>query len=224
LDDLDFDEALDKDKRKFFEIFINKVQEQHMIIRIFFNYDKIRPRSIKLLLFIFIINLYFVANALMYNEEYISELYNSSEEESFFEFLNNSLPRLLSISTIGIIMSYLIELYFMNEKNLKKIFLRNLKNMEIKVKVLLFIKKMKKNYIYFIIVSFILSIAFWYYIFCFNNVYPNTSLNWIKSSLFIIVLIQLISFIYIFLWSFMRIVSLTFRSEWFYKISKISFD
>jgi len=224
LDDLDFDEALDKDKRKFFEIFINKAQEQHMIIRIFFNYDKIRPRSIKLFLFVFIINLYFVTNALMYNEEYISELYNSSEEESFFDFLNNSLPRLLTISTIGIIMSYLIELYFMNEKNLKKIFLRNLKNMEIKVKVLLFIKKMKKNYIYFIIVSFILSIAFWYYIFCFNNVYPNTSLNWIKSSLFIIVLIQLISFIYIFLWSFMRIVSLNCRSEWFFKISKISFD
>ena len=224
LDDLDFDEALDKDKRKFCEIFIKKIKEQHIILRIFFSSDKIRPRSIKILLFVLIIDLYFDANALMYNEEYISELYNSSEEESFFDFLNNTLSRLLSASSIGILMRYIIELYFANEKKLKKIFLRNLKNMEIKFKVFLLIKRMEKNYKCFIIVSYFVTITSWYYIFCFNNVYPYTSVNWIKSSLFIIVLIQLISFIYILFLSFMRVISFTCRSELFYKISKISFD
>ena len=221
LDDLDFDEALDKDKRKFCEIFINKVQEQHMIARIFFIYDKIRPKSIKILLFSLIINLYFVANALMYNEEYISELYNSNEEESFFNFLNNSLSRLLPALSINIITSYLIELYFENEKILKNIFLRNLKSIEIKFKACILIKRMEKKYKYFIIISFVITITSWYYIFCFNNVYPNTSVSWIKSSLLITVLIQLISFVYIFFDSFLRLISFKCRSEWLFKISQI---
>ena len=221
LDDLDFDEALDKDKRKFCEIFINKVQEQHMIVRIFFISDKIRPRSIKILLFALIINFYFDANALMYNEEYISKLYNSNKEESFFSFLNNLLSRVLSALSIDIITNYLIELYFENEKFLKNIFLRNLKNIEIKFKACLLIKRMEKKYKYFIIISFLITMTSCYYIFCFNNVYPYTSVNWIKSSFFIIVLVQLISFVYIFFDSFMRLISFKCRSEWLYKISQI---
>ena len=224
LDDLYFDEALDKDKRSFCEIFINNIKEQLMIIKTFYISDKIRPRSIKLILFVLNINLYFVANALMYNEEYISELYNSNEEDSFFDFLKNSFSRLLSVSTIGIIMIFLVEFCFVNEKKLKKILLRNIKNKEKKCQAFLLIKRMEKKYKTFIIISFMVTITSWYYIFCFNNVYPNTSLNWIKSSIFIILLVQLISFVYIILRSFMRLISFTCRNEWFYKISKISFD
>ena len=223
LDDLDFDEALDKDKRKFCEIFINKVQEQHMFVRIFFAFDNIKPKSIKILLFVLVINLYFDVNALMYNEEYISKIYTSNEEESFLDFLNNSLSRLLSALSIDIIINYLIDMYFENEKIFKKIFLRNLKNIDIKFKSCLFIQRMEKKYKLFIIISFFITMTSWYYIFCFNNVYPNTSANWIKSSLFIIVLIQLIYFLYIFFGSFMRFISFKCRSEWLFKISKISF-
>ena len=195
-----------------------------MVIRTFFISDNVRPKSIKILLFVFIINLYFVINALMYNEEYISELYYSNENENFFYFLTNSIGRLLSVSAIGIIISYLIEFYFLDEKKLKRIFIRNKKNEEINFQISILIKTMDKKYKSFIITNYLLMIVSLYYIFCFNNVYPNTSSNWIFSTIFLIVLIQLISFVYIFLESILRFISFKCKSETMFKLSKILTD
>ena len=224
LDDLEFEEALEKDKRKLCEIFVDSIKGDHLIIRTFFISDNVRPRSIKLLLFLLMINLYFVSNALMYNEEYISELYNSNESQSFFDFLNNSFDRLIYVSVINLIISHLIEFYFVNEKKLKRIFLRNLNNLEIKKIIYILLNDISKSYKCFIILNYLITLSSWYYIFCFNNVYPNTSINWIKSSLFIIALIQLISFLYIFIKSAIRLISFICQSESIYKISKILSD
>ena len=128
----------------------------------------------------------------MYNEEFISELNNSNEIKNFNYFLNNSLNRLLSVSIIGIVINYIINYYFVDEKKLKKIFIKNRKNKEIKYKIISLIKYIEKKYKSFIIISYIITITSWYYIFCFNNVYPNTSINWIKTTIFIIALIQLL--------------------------------
>ena len=224
LDDLEYDEAVEKDKRKLYQIFIDKTKDDNMVIRTFFISDNVRPKSIKILLFVFIINLYFVINALMYNEEYISELYYSNENENFFYFLTNSIGRLLSVSAIGIIISYLIEFYFLDEKKLKRIFIRNKKNEEINFQISILIKTMDKKYKSFIITNYLLMIVSLYYIFCFNNVYPNTSSNWIFSTIFLIVLIQLISFVYIFLESILRFISFKCKSETMFKLSKILTD
>ena len=221
LDDLDFDEAIEVDKRKIYKIFIDLVKDEHLIIRTFFVSDNIRPRSIKILLFIIIINLYFVINALMYNEEYISELYNTKENDYFFEFLTSSLGRLISVSIIGIVISYFIEYYFVDEKKIKKIFMKKGKVEEIKIKIYNLIKSIEKKYKTFIIVSYFITIFSWYYIFCFNNVYPNTSLNWIKSTIFLIILIQLLSFLYIFIESILRKLSFMCKSEFIFRMSKI---
>ena len=221
LEDLEFDDALEKDKRKLCETFMDNIKDENLIIRTFYTTDNIRPRSIKLILFVLIINLYFVTNALMYNEEYISELYNSDKEESFFDFLNNSFSRLLSVSVINIIINYLIEIFFVSEKKLKRIFLKNQHNLEIKSKILIFLNDINKSYKRFIVVNYLIILFTWYYIFCFNNVYQNTGLNWIKSSLFIIALIQLLSLIYIFIKSFLRFISIICQSESIFKISNI---
>ena len=224
LEDLEFEEALEKDKRKLCEIFIDSIKDEHFIIRTFFTSDNIRPRSIKILLFLLMINLYFVINALMYNEEYISKLYYSDKRQSFFDFLHNSLDRLIYVSVINIVIIYLIEIYFINEKRLKRIFLRNLNNLEIKSKICILLNDVSKSYKHFIMLNYLIIIFSWYYIFCFNNVYPKTSLNWIKSSLFIIILIQLLSFICIFIKSVIRLTSFICKSESVFKISKILSD
>ena len=221
LDDLDFEEAIEKDKRKFYEIFIDLIKDEHLIIKTFFISDNIRPRSIKILLFDLFIDLYFVTNALMYNEEYISELFNSNKEENFFFFLKNSIGRLISVSIIGALISYLIEYFFIDEKKLKRIFIKNRRNKDIKYKVTALIKYIEEKYKLFIIISYIITVISWYYIFCFNNVYPNTSINWIKSTIFLIILIQLIKFGYILLESLLRQMSFICKSEIIFHISHL---
>ena len=223
LDDLDYDEAIERDKRNFCQKFIDLIKDEHMIVRTFVS-DNIKPRSVKIVLFVLIINLYFVINALMYNEGFISEIYNSTEKENFFYFLNNSIGRLLSVSVIGIVISYFIEYFFIDEKKLKRIFLRNQKKKEIKYKTAVLIHNMNRKFKSFIVVNFLIIIFSWYYIFCFNNVYPNTSLNWIKSSIFLIIILQLISFVYIFFECVLRHISFVCESEAIFKISKILSD
>ena len=217
-DDLEFDEAIDRDKRKLFHIFIDSIKKEHFIIRTFMVSDNIRPRTIKILLFVLNINLYFIINALMYNEELISEIYNS-DKEYFFYFLNNSTGKVISVSMISVIIGYLIDFFFTDEKRLKRIFLKkNFK--EIKIKVSNLIKIIDKKYKIFIIITYIITIFSWYYIFCFNNVYPNTSNDWIKSTIFIIILIQLISFVKILFESILRFISISFNKEICFKLSK----
>ena len=132
--------------------------------------------------------------------------------------------RILSVSVINIIISYLIEFYFVDEKKLKRIFSRNKKTEEIKNKIGILIKDIDKKFKIFIIISFFITIFSWYYIFCFNNVYPNTSLNWIKSTIFIIILIQLLSFVCIFLECILRYMSIRCNNELFFNVSKLLSD
>ena len=193
-----------------------------MIIKTFFISDNIKPRSIKILLFVVVLDFYLVINALMYNEDFISEIYHSNKNENFFYFLNNSFSRLFSVSIITGVIRFLIEFYFVDEKKLKKIFsLNKKKNNNIKYKIVNLMKVIDKKYKAFIILSYLITITSWYYLFCFNNVYPHTSMNWIKSSIFIIFICYLISFVYIFLESFLRKISFQLESDDIFKMSKL---
>ena len=115
-------------------------------------------------------------------------------------------------------------MFFIDEKRIKKIFLRNKKFEKIKYKVGNLIKNMDKKFKAFIVISYLITIFSWYYIFCFNNVYPNTSLNWIKSTIFIIIVIQLLSFVYIFFECVFRCFSFKCNNELFFKLSKLLSD
>ena len=59
----------------------------------------------------------------------------------------------------------------------------------------------------------------WYYISCFNNVYSNTKIEWLKSSIFIIIIMQLLPFLYSLIFSLLRFISLRCQVEQIYKIA-----
>ena len=91
LDDLEFDDAVAKDKRKYCEHMVENLKEDQIIANTFIAEDPIKPRTIKIIVFILNVILYFVVNGLFFSEEVISELYNVNEdEENFFSFLPSS--------------------------------------------------------------------------------------------------------------------------------------
>ena len=79
---------------------------------------------------------------------------------------------------------------------------------------------MKRRYISFIILSFILTILSWYFIACFNDVYPNTKNHWIKLSFTIILITQTSSFIFPFFEACLRFLVIKCNSEKIYKLSE----
>ena len=60
----------------------------------------------------------------------------------------------------------------------------------------------------------------WYYVTCFNVVYPNMSTEWIKSSITIIIIEEILSFIFFMSEIGLRLMSFKCKSEKIYKASK----
>ena len=59
-----------------------------------------------------------------------------------------------------------------------------------------------------------------YYVLCFNYVYPKTQMEWIKSSILIFIIMQILSVIKCILETIFRFLSFKYESEKLYKISK----
>ena len=118
LDDLEFDDAVAKDKRKYCEHMVENLKEDQIIANTFIAEDPIKPRTIKIIVFILNVILYFVVNGLFFSEEVISELYNVNEdEENFFSFLPRSVERLIYTTLVSIIIGMITDFFFIDEKN-----------------------------------------------------------------------------------------------------------
>ena len=216
---MEYDDAIRKDKRKFSEYFSDKLKSDQIILNTFFIEDPLKPKPIKIIFFILDIDLYLFVNALFINEEYVSEIYNSNNEDNFFSFIPRSMDRFLYATIVGVILNYIIDCFF-EEKKLKNTLKRE-KDSEIilKYEVSQIIKTIKKRYLYFIIISFIITILTWYYIFCFNNIYPHMKYDWIKSSIVIIIIMQILSILLCLFESILRFLSFGCKSEKIFKIS-----
>ena len=178
---------------------------------------------IKIMVFVLDVILYFVVNGLFFSEAVISELYNlNEEEENFFSYLPRSINRLIYTTLVSVVVSIITDFFFVEEKKLKGIFRREKNNSKIlNEKVVEFIKDLKIRYIAFIIVVSIILIISFFYLLCFNYVYPYSQTEWIKSSITIMIIMQILSLLKCILETSMRFLSYKFKSEKLYKISKI---
>ena len=224
LDDLDFDKSVVKENRKFCRMFFDRLIEKQMIANLFYKNNWIIPRSIKIIFFIIKIDLYIVVNALFYNEDYISNLYYSHEKENFFSFIPRSLNRIIYTSVVSTALDFMISLLFPTEHKIKNILIRKRNNLkEMKIKIIESMKKIINNYRLLIILSYVITIISWFYISCFNNVYTYIKYEWIKSSIVIIVVIQIISIGGCFLFTLLRFISIALKSEKLFRLSNYLF-
>ena len=81
------------------------------------------------------------------------------------------------------------------------------------------LKSIKKRYLMFIIITFIISFISLVHIFCFNVVYYHTMKEWIVFSLIIILSIQIGSILVYLLQTALRFISFKFKNEKLFKLS-----
>ena len=160
-------------------------------------------------------------NGLFFSEEVISELYNVDEEkENFFSFIPRSIERLLYTTLVSIIIGIITNFFFVNENKIKGIFKREKNDVpSLKRNMLKFMKDLRKRYIIFIIIVTIILIISFLYLLCFNYVYPYSQIEWIKSSIAIMIIMQILSFLKCILETSLRYLSYKCKSEKLYKIS-----
>ena len=91
-----------------------------MIIDTFYDKDKIRPISIKMILFLLILDLYFMVNALFFSSDYISEGFHDTNEEKFYSFIPRSLKRFLYTKIVSNVVDIIIYCIFIGTKKVNK--------------------------------------------------------------------------------------------------------
>ncbi len=236
VEDMDYDDAIKKDKRTFCNYFADSLKDRQIFFNTFISVDHIKPRSIKIILFLLNVDLYFLVNGLFYSEDYVSEVYhlyiddegsikkdvNGNEiKEGFFDFVTRSVSRFLYSILVSIVLGYIIDCFFVEEKKIKGIFLREKDNsINLKSEIAEVTRNIKKRYSIFIGFSFFVLLLSFYDFSCFNNVYVYMKIEWIKSSLMIIIIMQVVSVLIVFLETSIRFMSFSCKSEKLYKLSK----
>ena len=167
------------------------------------------------------IDLYLIINGLFFNENYISDLLKS-ETDTRGSIISRILDRIAIINITGVIINYIIEFFFVEENKIKKIFKREKENIIIlKYESVQMIKNTYTKYNIFIIISSIIMIISLYYVFCFNNVYSSIKGEWIKSSIIIISIMQILPIFLCLLDTCIRFISFKCKSERLFKLSSI---
>ena len=222
LDDLDYDDAMKKENRNICVYIGESIKDNQVIAKTFFSTDPLKPITIKLIIFNLNILLYFVINGMYFNEDYISKVYHIDKEEKFFSFIPRSINRLLYSIFSCLAINFIEECFEIEEKKLKGIFIREKNDSKnLKKEISSLIKLIKRRYLSLIIISFIIFLVSFYYILCFNYVYRHTQIEWIKSTFFIIILLQIISILACILEAILRYLSFLLKSEKLFKISKL---
>lgn len=218
VDEMDYDDAIQKEKRNCCTYFIERIKKQHLLVNSFFILDNIIPKSIKILLFLTQMDLYLLFNAMLYNEDYISEIFHS-ENESFYDIFKRSINHYIYINFVGKIIKCIMNLFFVKEKKYIRILKRAKNIIELNGELYLFTQKLRRGYKYFIIISICFTIISWYYISCFNNVYQYIKKEWIISSFCFIIITLFLNALAALLESIFRYLSFKIENDKIYKMS-----
>ena len=218
VEEMVYDDAIQKEKKIFFGYFIERIKSQHLLVNSFFILDNIRPKSIKILLFLTQMDLYLLFNAMLYNEDYISEIFHS-ENESFYDIVKRSINHYIYINFVGKITKCIMNLFFIKEKKYIRILKRAKNITELNGELYLFTQKLRRGYKYFIIISICFIIISWYYISCFNNVYQYIKKEWIISSFCFFSLTLLLNALAAFLETIFRYLSFKIENDQIYRMS-----
>ena len=220
-DDMEINDAIFYDKRTFCEYLVECLKKEQTITYTFTAHDDLIPRTIKIINFTLNLINIFVTNGLFFNESAISDLFEANENENFFSFFQRSYEAIIYDNIIVTIFEDLVDLFLIQENNLKDILKREKydKNI-INQKINKFIKYVQIRNIAFIIISFMILLFSFFYLLCFNYVYPYSQIEWIKSSIAVVIIKQILSILTCFTKTCLRFLSFKCKIEKLYKLSQ----
>lgn len=222
IDDQEFEDIILADKRTFKEYFLEALNDKQLFVNTFNVHDNFRPTSLKIVLFILTLILYMVINGLFYGEDAISEIYHLEGEDSFFGFFPRAITRYIYSAVVGVIIGVVIDLFFVQERKMKGIFNREKNNIvNLKVQITKLSKGIVIRYLAFVIIVIVIFILLMFYLLCFNYVYPHTQGEWVKSSIFLIIIMQILSILVALIQTGLRFLGFHFKSEKLFKLSKM---
>ena len=213
---ISYKEALQKDKRTYFQLYISLLKERHLLISIFNLNKDYNSLIIKLCLLLFSFVLNIIINTLFFNDSLMHKIYI---DKGIYKFSNNIQNIIYSLIIVTIII-ILTKRIFLTQKNILEIINEN-NNYKINTTVLMVLRCIIIKFVSFFIFGILLLFLFGYYLSCFCAVYKRTQIYLIKNSLICYFIAIIYPFIICLLPVTFRIIALKKPAKCLYKISQI---
>ena len=218
LNNLEYNSALQYDKRTYIEYYISLLKTKHILLFSFCYNNDYNSRIIKIDLFFISLTIYYTVNALFFSVDTMHKIY---EDEGSFNFIYQ-LTQIIHSSLISAFLNMLLKRLALSEGNilyLKKS--KDKKNLDERVEKLK--NKISIKFILYFFLSFIFLLFFWYYLSMFGAIYRNTQKHLIKDTLISFGLSLVYPFFIYLLPGFFRIPALSnpkIKKICLYKFSK----
>ena len=220
LNNLNYKEALLIDKRTYLQYYIALIRKKQLIIFTFAPIDDYNLISLKIALFILSLATYIAVNIFFFSDYTMHKIYTDNGYSDFIVHL----PQIVYASIISSIIDTILKLLCLSEnkilsiKEIKKIKASSYKRVN-DTKIYLRIK-----FIFFFLISFLLSIFYCYFMSCYCAVYHNTQIILIKDTLMSYGLSMLYPFGLCLIPGVFRIAALRAVNKdkkWLYKFSQL---
>jgi len=170
LNELEYEEALKKDKRTFFQLFLSLIKIKHRLIFTFIHFRDYNSQIIKILIFFFTFAINLTVSAMFYSDTTMHKIY---VDDGAFDF-TYQLPQMVYSLIISLIIEVILNQLGLYEQDIIE-FKKGNKN---KGKV---ISNIKCKIIIFFVIAYILLFFSWVYLGCFCAVYKNTQIHLFKD-------------------------------------------
>ena len=148
----------------------------------------------------------------------MSERFYSDEKESFLSFIPKRLDKIIFTAAISGIIGYFCTYFFDNDDYLKRILTNKIKG-QVEKGLTQFIKNIKRKFIILIVISITITIFSFFYIACFNIVYPYIKREWLKSSIIMLILMQILNLLSTLLGTYCRYLSIKWNNIKLFRLS-----
>ena len=208
LNNLEYLEAIELDKRNFIKTYWSILKREHLIIFTFFIRNDYNLVPIKFSRFFFLICTDMALNVIFFTDDSMHKVYKNYGKYDFVQQIPQIIYSIIVSQVLEVILCFLslTDKHFYKIKAMKNI----QKNIEILFKIL---RCVKIKLIGFYIFTFVLFLGYWYLITAFCAVYQNTQIIFIKDSISSFLLGLLYPFVLYLFPSFFRIIALCDKNK-----------
>ena len=210
---ISYEEALENDKRTYFQFYISLIKLKHILIFTFNQNKDFNSFTIKLCLFLFSFPLCLATNAFFFNDLALNKIYQYKYK--FYDFY----PQAIYSSIIIFFVEEFLKILALSQQNILQI--KHEKNKsKLNARIVSIIKCLKIKFICFFVLSFIFLLFFWVYVACFCAIYKNTQILLIQVMLISYLISLVHPFIICLIPGLFRVPALKGPGKCLYKISQ----
>ena len=208
LNNLEYLEAIEYDKRNFIQTYWSILKREHIIIFTFFIRNDYNLVHVKFSRFFFLICTDMAMNVIFFTDDSMHKVYKNYGKYDFLE----QIPQIIYSTAVSQALELILCYLSLTDKHLYEI--KEIKNIQRKMDVVFKILRcVKFKLAGFYIFTFIFFVFYWYLVASFCAVYQNTQIIFIKDSISSFLVGLLYPFILYLFPAFLRIIALKDRNK-----------